>query len=135
VPAPDLPEDVERFLDTHLDAFEQLEVLLFLRRQARAVDLESLAGALGMDREACEEACRHLAKRGVVRATGDPPVFAYAPSRPEDVRTVDALAKLYAEDRVVVIQAITASSLERLRRSTLRAFAEAFRLKERRDDA
>jgi hypothetical protein len=86
-----------------------------------------------MEGEVCAEAARWLQEHGILRQSGEPPRFEYAPSRPEDVRTVDLLAKVHAEDRVLLIRAMTASSLERLRRSTLRAFAEAFRLKEPKD--
>jgi predicted ArsR family transcriptional regulator len=130
----ELPEEIIRFLDAHIDAYEQLEVLLLLHAKRDGLALSELAAAIGIEPEVANEAAQHLVEHGLLRRARSSRIWHYAPARPEDGRTVDLLVRVYVEDRVLLLRTLTTSSLERLRRSTLRTFAEAFRLRRPKND-
>ena len=130
----ELPEEVLRFLDAHIDAYEQLEVLLLLQRTGEGLASSEVATAVGIELELAQEAAQHLVDHGLLRRAHPSRILEFAPSRPEDARIVDLLVRIYAEDRILLIRTMTTASLERLRRSSLRTFAEAFRLRRPRDD-
>ncbi|HET6372297.1 MAG TPA: hypothetical protein VFG76_03260 [Candidatus Polarisedimenticolia bacterium] len=134
MPTRELPEEVSRFLDAHIDAYEQLEVLLLLHGRGRRLESSEVAAAIGIEPAMVEEAAQHLVDHGLLQRDHPSPLLEFAPRREEVARVVDLLARVYAEDRVLLIRRMTTASLERLRRSSLRTFAEAFRLRGPRSD-
>jgi len=67
MPSRELPEEVVRFNEGHIDAYEQLEVLLLLRARGTGLTSSELAEEVGMEPEAAESAAEHLVEHGLLR--------------------------------------------------------------------
>jgi hypothetical protein len=125
-----LPQRVQRFLMTHIDSIEKLEVLLLLRnRTEREWTSSMVAQELRITDASAAARLADLTASGLlVGDSGSPPEYRYSPTDSEDVRAVSELAVTYSERRVSVITFIFSKPQERVR-----GFAEAFLLKKRRD--
>jgi hypothetical protein len=120
-----VPAPVRRFIAKHIISVAQLEVLLLLRAAAdKAWTSDEVARALVTQSEAAAGWLEDLTEHGLARKEGAR--YGYAPSTPEDDRTIDALAESYANYRVAVISLIFARPSERITR-----FADAFRFRRR----
>jgi hypothetical protein len=118
-----LPPRVQRFITTHIDSLEKLEVLLMLRARA---DREWTASAVSLELRITELSATarltDLAARGLLLSSGtNPPSYRYSPSDPEDVQAVTELAAVYGAKRVSVITFIFSRPLDKVR-----GFADAF---------
>ena len=127
-----LPDDVIRLLSGPISTIGDLEVLLFLRRRpAGSWDPRAVADLLRIDRALAAAIFKQLAGRGFLSYTTEPLLlYQYAPP-PEVAETMDRLAAIYDEHRMMVITFLAG------RRAVasppgLRAFADAFRLRNRR---
>jgi hypothetical protein len=127
-----LPEDVRQLLHEHIESYEQLELLLLLRRERRE---EWTAGALAQRLHVSAgligPALERLQVSGLVAATGSPGAarYAYRPGRPELDAATGRLQREYAERPVRIIQLMSANAIERVRTAALRTFADAFVLR------
>lgn len=121
-----LPPRVQRFLETHIDSVEKLEVLLLLRNQpARAWTAGGVAQELRIMEASAQGRMEDLCARGLVACEGGvPPTYRFAPAASDDSQAVTELAATYATRRVSVITFIFSRPTDRLR-----SFANAFRLK------
>jgi hypothetical protein len=130
--AGDLPEDVRALLHEHIESYEQLEILLLLRRE-RYEDWtpQGLATRLHLRAELIESALAGLKASGLVQATGaDPmPRFAYRPASSGLDAAVGRLDREYSERPISIIQLMSANAIERVRTAALHTFADAFVLK------
>ena len=125
-----LPQRVQRFLMTHIDSIEKLEVLLLLRNRT---DREWTASAVALELRITEASAaarlEDLAASGLLVLTGEEPAsYRYSPIRSDDVRDISELATTYAERRVSVITFIFSRPQERVR-----GFADAFLLRKKGD--
>ena len=119
-----LPQRVQRFLASHIDSIEKLEVLLLLRAQAaRTWTGGEVAQALRIAEESARRRLDDLCERGML-ACERSDCFRYAPISGTEAQAVDELAATYATRRVSVITYIFSQPTERIR-----SFADAFRLK------
>ena len=118
-----IPPRVQRFISTHIDSIEKLEVLLLLRGQSGRT---WTGAAVAQELRIAEESARHrledLCGRGLLSCEGD--AFSYAPGGGADAQAIDELATTYAQRRVSVISFIFSRPTDRLK-----SFADAFRLK------
>lgn len=126
-----LPQRVQRFLMTHIDSIEKLEVLLLLRNRA---EREWMASAVAQELRITEaSAAARLADLTsgelLVSASGAPPAYRYSPANSDEVHSISELVVTYSERRVSVITFIFSKPQERVR-----CFAEAFLFTKRRDD-
>jgi hypothetical protein len=122
-----LPEDVIRFLDSHVESIDQLEILRLLGESpdrewavaALAKEIQSPADKVSADLAA-------LAGRGLVgtELRGRETVCRYNPANPELNGQVQRLLQLYRERPVSMIKLVYARAAD-----PLRAFADAFRLR------
>jgi hypothetical protein len=120
-----VPGPVRRFIATHIVSVVQLEVLLLLRAAAdKHWSVDEVARALVTHGEAAAGWLEDLTEHGLAQREGGR--YRYAPSTPEDDRTIDALAESYAKYRVAVISLIFARPSDRITR-----FADAFRFRRR----
>jgi predicted ArsR family transcriptional regulator len=121
-----LPPRVQRFLESHIDSIEKLEVLLLLRNQpARTWTAGGVAQELRIMEASAQGRMEDLCARGLVSCEGGtPPTYRFAPTSSEDSQAVTELATTYATRRVSVISFIFSRPTDRLR-----SFANAFRLK------
>ncbi|WP_323382777.1 hypothetical protein [Myxococcus dinghuensis] len=121
-----LPMRVQRFITTHIDSLEKLEVLLLLRSQsgkewtASSVSLELRI----TDSSAAARLADLTERKLLVSDGGTPPVYRFSPASSEDVQAVTELAAVYGARRVSVISFIFSRPLDKVR-----GFAEAFVLK------
>ncbi len=126
-----IPPRVQRFIATHIDSIEKLEVLLLLRTQAdrewtaRDVSLELRIAETSAATRLADLAARRL----VTERGGSPVAYRFAPASAEDAQDVTDLQDTYATRRVSVISFIFSKPLDKVR-----GFADAFRLKRDKDD-
>ena len=121
-----LPPRVQRFIESHIDSVEKLEVLLLLRNQpARSWTAGGVAQELRIMEASAQGRLEDLCARSLVACEGGaPPTYRFAPAASEDSQAVTELASTYATRRVSVITFIFSRPTDRLR-----SFANAFRLK------
>jgi hypothetical protein len=123
------PPRVQRFLQTHIDSIEKLEVLLLLRAQAsRTWTGAAVAQQLRIAEDSARRRLDDLCERALL-ACEQQDSFRYAPLASSDALAVDELAATYAQRRVSVISFIFSQPMDRIR-----SFADAFRLKKDRSD-
>jgi predicted ArsR family transcriptional regulator len=123
-------EELELFVAEHIHSLHQLEVLLLLQRTApRAWTAAQTAAELRTNPAAAAATLAKLAERGLLAtSTGADPTYTYAPAAPELDEAVIALAEMYEERRLTVIDLIFSSPEKP---EAIRAFADAFRLRGR----
>jgi hypothetical protein len=131
--ASDLTEDVRALLHEHIESYEQLEMLLLLRRERHEQWTgEGLAGRLRVGAELIQTALAGLEAGGLIEVIrGSPSRFAYRPATAGLDAAVGRLERAYAERPILVIQLMSANAIERLRTAALHTFADAFVLKRR----
>ena len=122
----ELPPEVARFITEHIDAAEQLEILLLLHREPErdwtALDVSQAIYTVPASATLRLEA---LASAGFVTSTGEgDPRYRYAPANEGLRRQVDVLAEAYRADRVAVIKLIFSRPPD-----PVQSFADAFRLR------
>jgi hypothetical protein len=135
--ADDLAEDVRALLHEHIESYEQLEVLLLLRRE-RYEDwtAAALAARLHVREELIGSALERLKAGGLVAltATAPAPRFAYRPASSGLDAAAGRLDREYAERPIRIIQLMSANAIDRVRTAALHTFADAFILKKKDDD-
>jgi hypothetical protein len=133
----DLAEDVRALLHEHIESYEQLEVLLLLRRE-RHEDwtVATLAARLHIREELIASALRGLRIGGLAVATGaaSEPRFAYRPASSGIDEAAGRLEREYAERPIRIIQLMSANAIDRVRSAALHTFADAFVLKKKDTD-
>jgi DNA-binding transcriptional ArsR family regulator len=125
---------LRKLLDAHVESFEKLELLMFLRRspgQRSTIGDLSLALDLGGDEVRAIVAA--LSAGGLVARAADGGIV-LDPQRPEDRGVLDELARVYEEDKIVLVKAIAETAMDRLRNLAGRAFADAFVIRKKRGD-
>lgn len=123
-----LSPDVQALL-RRIESYEQLEVLLLLRRHAHQPwSAHSVASELNLRELAAEEACFLLGTRRMlcVASSDRGRLYKYAPVDPELDAALAQLAAAYAEQPLDVVRAMTANAFDRLRKKSLRIFTGAF---------
>lgn len=128
----ELPEDVRTLLHEHIESYEQLEVLLLLRRERyEAWTVAGLAARLHIREELVGSALDGLKAGGLVAATvaAPAPRFAYRPASSGLDAAAGRLDREYAERPIRIIQLMSANAIERVRTAALHTFADAFVLK------
>ena len=123
--------EVTGFLGDHIDSVLELELLLALRADAaRAWTAAGLAGEMKVDPAWAAEVLGKFHARGLLERT-DPPdaTYRYAPQAAELDATVASVAAAYASHRVSIIGLIFSKPT-----STLKTFADAFRIRKDKSD-
>jgi hypothetical protein len=133
----DLPEDVLAILHEHIESYEQLEVLLLLRRERdEEWTVTGLAARLHVREELVGLALEGLRTARLVAITGAAPElrFAYRPLTAALDAAASRLDREYAERPIKIIQLMSANAIERMRTAALLTFADSFVLKKRDKD-
>ncbi|RKH57829.1 hypothetical protein [Corallococcus aberystwythensis] len=125
-----LSSRVQRFITTHIDSIEKLEVLLLLRART---DQAWTASAVALELRITEaSAARRLAELktgGLLLQDGvGADAYRFSPERSDDAQSATELATTYAARRVSVISFIFSRPMDRVR-----GFADAFVLKQDKD--
>ncbi|WP_439628342.1 hypothetical protein [Gemmata sp.] len=122
------PDDIARFLDSHVESVDQLEILRVLAKdQSQEWTAAALAGYIQAEPHATSAHLTALGARGLVRtdAREQGVVCRYAPATPELAALLHRLLKLYNERPVSMIRLVDAR-----RADPVRALANAFRLRQ-----
>lgn len=121
-----LSHALRKLLDTHVESFEKLELLMLLRRAPggpRTVGELSLE--LPLDGAEVREIVAALSAAGLLARAADGGI-SLSPQTAEHRAAMDELVRLYEEDRITLVKAIAETAMERLRNLAGRAFADAF---------
>jgi len=126
-----IPPRVQRFIATHIDSIEKLEVLLLLRSRAdREWNARDVSQELRITESSATARLEDLtARRLLVKASGSASSYRYSPASSDDDEDVGELQSTYSTRRVSVISFIFSKPLDRVR-----GFADAFRLKRDKDE-
>ncbi|WP_224363701.1 hypothetical protein [Hyalangium versicolor] len=126
-----IPPRVQRFIATHIDSIEKLEVLLLMRSRAeREWTARDISQELRIMESSAAARLEDLStRRLLVKAEGSPALYRYSPASSEDAQDIAQLQDTYSTRRVSVISFIFSKPLDKVR-----GFADAFRLKRDKDD-
>jgi hypothetical protein len=126
-----LPAGLAEFMRDHVSTYEELDALLFLARSpTRAWSCAEMAESLNVPVDSIETAVDALLVVGNLVETDQQSgrkMFRYAPGNDFIRNQVAHLQRAYAEERMDVVQVMTANAMERVRSSAARRLAEAFR--------
>lgn len=118
---PTIPPDTQaarRLLATIVDSFEKLEIVVHVQRAGfKTPPVPELAKATSLPTDEVADCMRVLQAHGVLDPQG--------PWR----AAVDALVRMYDEDRIEVMNLMTRTALDRVRKEAARVFADAFVLR------
>ena len=121
-----LSRALRELLDTHVESFEKLELLMLLgRAPGGRRTVGEIVLALGLGADEIREILAALAAAGLVARAPDGQI-SLAPRTAEQRAVLDELTRVYAEDRITLVKAIAETAMERLRNLAGRAFADAF---------
>ncbi|CAM3632134.1 hypothetical protein G4177_02355 [Corallococcus sp. ZKHCc1 1396] len=125
-----LPPRVQRFLTTHIDSIEKLEVLLLLRaRTDRVWTAPAVALELRITEASAARRLAELKTGGLLLQDGvSGEAYRFSPLQPDEAQSASELAAAYAARRVSVISFIFSRPMDRVR-----GFADAFVLKPDKD--
>lgn len=126
-----IPPRVQRFISTHIDSIEKLEVLLLLRARAeREWTARDVSQELRITEASAAARLEDLAARKLLAVReGSPPSYRFKPASADDAQDIADLQETYSTRRVSVISFIFSKPLDKVR-----GFADAFRLKRDKDD-
>lgn len=120
-------EAVRAFLRDYIDSFESLEVLLLLRRERTACTADELCGRLKTRSPLIEDALASLLRARLVSTEQNVPTsYRYVDEDWARDSIVGSLESLYRDEPIRIMQLMSTDAIERLRTSTIRAFADAF---------
>ena len=120
-------EAVRAFLRDYIDSFESLEMLLLLRRERTACTAEELCRRLKTRAPLIDDALASLVRGRLVNTDQNPlTLYTYADEDPARDAIVGSLERLYRDEPIQIMQLMSTNAIERLRTSTIRAFADAF---------
>ena len=135
--ADDLPEGVQKLLRDHIESYEQLELLLFLRTERdHPWTVEALTVPLRIPASLASLALDELQRAGFVqaRAPGAEKQYVYVAQSDPVEATLNRLAQAYREHPIPILKQMSANAIERVRTAALRTFADAFLLRKDKKD-
>lgn len=134
MPTADIPPSLRQFLMDVVHTYDELEILLLLySRRPQADTAQGVAETLSFTPDAAGMALDHLTERGVLVRSATTPAEFHFPAGSAFEATTAELRRSYAESRIAIVQLMSQNALDRLKKSALLTFAEAFRLRGRKD--
>jgi hypothetical protein len=125
-------EFLQAFLHDSISSYEELEALLLLAKESERRWTDSqLAEALKVQVDSISPALDALASvEGLleVEDQAGQRTFHYAPKSKLLRQVVDELATAYVEQRLAIVQIMSANALDRVRGAAMRGLANAFRI-------
>lgn len=130
-----IDDDVRALLAERIVDYERLEILLFLRRERSSLDVGAVATGVGLGSEATRRALTALERDGLLSVTAPPSErYRFEPKTPALADAVARLSQTYDERRVELVTLMSQISIDRLRTSTMRTFADAFLIGRKKKD-
>lgn len=126
-----IPQDVQLFLERCIAGLEDLEILLFLlHHDDRAFTAASVAAELGLPQRTSAEVLERLGSQNLldVRIAHDV-LYRYNPGTAQLRQDTQALADIYQLRRAAVLTLVVSKAP-----SSVQTFADAFRIRKRKDD-
>lgn len=122
--ANDLPAGVRRFIERRIESVEQLEVLLFLYREAsRSWDAPGVAAALYLPEHQVANLLETLARGGLLDVRlASAMLYRFQPATPTLMLEVKGVADAYRDRRSQLLALLTPRP-----RQALKDFSDAFR--------
>lgn len=120
-------EAIRAFLRDYIDSFESLEILLLLRRERTACTADELCRRLETRTPMIDDALVSLVRARLINADQSVlTLYTYADKDPARDAIVGSLERIYRDEPIQIMQLMSTNAIERLRTSTIRAFADAF---------
>jgi predicted transcriptional regulator len=128
-------DEVRAFLRDYIDSFESLDILLLLRRERTAWTAEELRGRLKNRAPLIDDALASLVRARLVNTSDQTVRTLYTYADEDSVRDaiVGSLQDVYRDEPIQIMQLMSTNAIERLRTSTIRAFADAFVVRKDKD--
>lgn len=119
-----LPREIYEFLESRLESIEKVEILRYLRRAPGPIPHGELVRALPLDLDVADALLGELARVELVTAGPGRGPVELGPAAQTPL--CEELLRLYEEDRLAVVSALSAFSVARIRSMAARTFSEAF---------
>jgi hypothetical protein len=120
-------EAIRAFLRDYIDSFESLEILLLLRRERTACTAEELCRRLKTRAPMIDDALASLVRARLINTDQNVlTLYKYADEDSARDAIVASLESVYRDEPIQIMQLMSTNAIERLRTSTIRAFADAF---------
>jgi hypothetical protein len=119
--------DLETFLREHITSYEQLEILMLLRRELpRAWSPAGVAAALSMSQLPALAALEHLAGLALLEASIENGERAFGPrgELPQHEAMIAKVAHVYEHDRTRLMKILNRNAIERVRARAMQAFTQ-----------
>ena len=131
-----VPQAVQELLRQHVTSFEHLEILMLLHAHLHEDwSIDAVSERTRISAEMVDQVLQGLESSDLVRrATRNRSLFRFGPRLPESMDAMEALARLYREQRAVVMSTISIQAIERIRSASIRAFADSFVFKRSDED-
>jgi len=127
-PHPDLPAAVRDLITEHVDSLEKLELIALLDRHPVGWTAITAGEELRVPASTAESALAELRQAGIlVHEAGVG--YQCRPATPELTGAVEGLVRLYESDRVAILTLLASTALDRIRTSAAHTFADAFRVR------
>ena len=128
-------EALQRLLRDNLTSFEQLEIVLLLRRDP-AIEWTPtmLCEQLSIPQELIEGALVGLEAGGLVCRTASGTSFRYSPSSSTMAAAIDELEQAHLHHRAALLSTMSVNAIARIRSGPMRAFADAFIMNKKKED-
>ena len=121
----DIPVEVRQFVAQYIGSLEQLEVLLLVSALPdRQWSADAVYKVVLSNPAVVAKRLEDFVKSGLLRGSGDPPLYQYAPATEELGNQVAALSAVYKISRHKIVELIYTSTS-----NPLKAFSDAFKLK------
>lgn len=121
----ELSPELRAFLYSCIDAIEQLEILVLLRKSGQPWTTRAVAAELGLADVQTRAYLETLTARGLLAATaGNEITYRFEPRTPELARYATLLAEAFATSRSAVVRFVATTS----RRT--KSFSDAFKLRD-----
>jgi DNA-binding IclR family transcriptional regulator len=121
----ELSPELRAFLYSCIDAIEQLEMLVLLRRSGQPWTTRAVAAELGLTDVQTRAYLETLTARGLLAAkAGNEVTYKFEPRSPELTRYATLLAEAFTSSRSAVLRFVATSS----RRT--KSFSDAFKLRD-----
>lgn len=125
-------DELQRFLFEHVESYEELELVVLLRRKReRDWSVEDAAAELRLPASSCLAGLEELEHRGLVAKGPLVGTFRYAPCSLELAARLAQLDESYRSQRLTVVMLMSVNAIERLRIATLHRFADTLRLRDK----
>ncbi len=125
-----LSPELHALLESKLDTFEKLEVVLSLSAAGRPLTIGELAHELQVGRDVLQRVADSVVDTGII-VRSDDEAFSLHSGR-WDAAIAEA-ARLHASQPQLLMRAMTRIAMERIRGMSARTFADAFRIRKKGD--